>query len=78
MRCSSMLHVAGHAQRCRTCAAFQTTPPCQVFCNPNAHASAFDAKLLVTVRGVGGLRVVSEGRLSAVKSDVDALLAGSS
>eukprot|EP00775_Hariotina_reticulata_P009426 gene9426-9592_t len=43
----------------------------EVFCNPNAYATAFDAKLLITVNAKGGLRVMGEGRLSAVKADLD-------
>ncbi|CAD7704296.1 unnamed protein product, partial [Ostreobium quekettii] len=42
----------------------------EVFCNPNAHSSAFDAKLLVTVQAPGGLKMTTEGRLSNVKADL--------
>jgi len=42
---------------------------------PNAHATAFDAKLLVTAEAQGGLKVVCEGRLSASQGRcVDAFL----
>jgi hypothetical protein len=47
----------------------------EVFCNPNAHATAFDAKLLLTVRCSGGVKVTTEGRLSNFKADLDAFLA---
>ncbi|PNH10442.1 hypothetical protein TSOC_002835 [Tetrabaena socialis] len=43
----------------------------EVFCNPNAHTTAFDAKLLITVASEGGLKVTTEARLSAITSDVD-------
>jgi hypothetical protein len=46
----------------------------QVFCNPNAHSTAFEAKLLLTLQA-GGVSVETEGRLSAVKADVDNFLA---
>jgi hypothetical protein len=51
------------------------SPPArQVFCNPNAHATAFEAKLLLTLQ-VGGVSVTTEGRFSALKADVEAFLA---
>jgi hypothetical protein len=49
----------------------------QVFCNPNAYTTAFDAKLLITLwsgEGSKALRVTTEARLSAVSGDVDAFL----
>ena len=45
----------------------------EVFCNPNAYATAFDAKVLITLRGQG-LKVTTEGRLSNLKGDVDTFL----
>lgn len=46
----------------------------EVFCNPNAYSTAFDAKVLVALRTAGGVRVTTEARLSALKSDVDAFV----
>lgn len=46
----------------------------EVFCNPNAHATAFDAKLLITLRTKDGVKVTTEGRFSAIKADVDSFL----
>ncbi|KAG2436102.1 hypothetical protein HYH02_011612 [Chlamydomonas schloesseri] len=52
----------------------------EIFCNPNAHTTAFDAKLLVTLWspsvGGQGLKVTTEARLSAVTSDLDNFLQG--
>ncbi len=45
----------------------------EFFCNPNAYTNAFDAKLLITIKSGEGVNVTTEGRLSAVKSDMDAL-----
>lgn len=46
----------------------------EVVCNPNAYATAFDAKVLITVRSAQGLKVTTEGRLSNLKGDVDTFL----
>ncbi|PNW83148.1 hypothetical protein CHLRE_06g308600v5 [Chlamydomonas reinhardtii] len=53
----------------------------EIFCNPNAHTTAFDAKLLVTLWSQGavsgsGLKVTTEARLSTFTSDLDSLLQG--
>lgn len=46
----------------------------EVVCNPNAYATAFDAKVLITIRSSEGLKVTTEGRLSNLKGDVDTFL----
>ncbi|GIL83222.1 hypothetical protein Vretimale_11270 [Volvox reticuliferus] len=48
----------------------------EVFCNPNAYTTAFDAKLLITLGSRGGLTVTTEARLSAIASDLDNYLQG--
>ena len=42
-------------------------------CNPNAYSTAFDAKLLMTLRA-SGVSVTTEGRLLALKADLDGFL----
>ena len=47
---------------------------CVRACSPNAYSTAFEAKMLITLESRDGLRVTTEARLSAIKSDVDAFL----
>jgi hypothetical protein len=42
----------------------------EVVCNPNMAPTAFDARVLVTLRA-GGVRLTTEGKLSALKADVE-------
>lgn len=46
----------------------------ELFCNPNAYSTAFDARVLVTLKAAGGVAVTTEGRLSALKADVENFL----
>lgn len=51
-------------------------PLIELFCNPNAHATMLDAKVLVTLRSGEGLQVVTEATLEQVRAGVkDALVA---
>lgn len=46
----------------------------EAFCNPNAHSSVVDAKVLLTLRA-SGVSVATEARLSGVRADLDAYMA---
>jgi hypothetical protein len=41
-------------------------------CNPNAHASPFDARVLVTAQGADGMAVTTEVPLTALRADLGA------
>lgn len=45
-----------------------------MFCNPNAHATVVDAKLLLTIKA-GAVSVTTEGRLSGIKADLENFMA---
>ena len=42
----------------------------EAFCNPNAHSSPFDAKVLVTAKGRDGVAVSMEMPLTGLRSDL--------
>ncbi len=44
----------------------------EVFCNPNAHNSAFDAQVLVTMHAAGGIRLLAEQQLTRFQDELDA------
>lgn len=46
----------------------------ELFCNPNAYSTAFDARVLVTLKAAGGVAVTTEGRLSGLKADIENFL----
>ena len=46
----------------------------EVCCNPNAYTTAFEAKILITIKTQDGVKVMTEGRLANIKSDLDAFL----
>eukprot|EP01026_Neomeris_dumetosa_P057569 TRINITY_DN5302_c0_g1_i5.p2 TRINITY_DN5302_c0_g1~~TRINITY_DN5302_c0_g1_i5.p2 ORF type:complete len:165 (-),score=14.80 TRINITY_DN5302_c0_g1_i5:216-677(-) len=46
----------------------------EVFCNPNAYQTAFDAKVLVTLKTQGGINLTTEMMFSSFKQSLDACL----
>lgn len=46
----------------------------EIFCNPNAAATAFDAKALITIKTKEGVRITTEGRISSLKEDLDSYM----
>ena len=49
-------------------------PSIELFCNPNAHATAFDARVLVSLTSADGLHVVTEATLEQVRAGVKDVL----
>eukprot|EP01025_Chloroclados_australasicus_P046122 TRINITY_DN5089_c0_g1_i1.p2 TRINITY_DN5089_c0_g1~~TRINITY_DN5089_c0_g1_i1.p2 ORF type:complete len:150 (-),score=4.25 TRINITY_DN5089_c0_g1_i1:254-703(-) len=43
----------------------------EIFCNPNAYQTAFDAQLLITIQTQGGIKLTTELMFSAVKQALD-------
>ena len=61
---------------CAGDAAQGEVPVFEIFCNPNAHTTAFDAKVLITLQTGEGVQVVTEAPLEQVRAGVkDALMA---
>lgn len=50
----------------------------EIFCNPNMHSTAFDAKMLVTVKTPQGVNMMAEGSLSTIRADLQAFLGNTS
>eukprot|EP00210_Caulerpa_lentillifera_P003351 g3197.t1 len=46
----------------------------EVMCNPNAFPSAFEAKLLVSLKARNGIKISGESHLSQMKSDLQIFL----
>eukprot|EP01024_Parvocaulis_polyphysoides_P016316 TRINITY_DN17234_c2_g1_i1.p1 TRINITY_DN17234_c2_g1~~TRINITY_DN17234_c2_g1_i1.p1 ORF type:complete len:152 (-),score=4.53 TRINITY_DN17234_c2_g1_i1:124-579(-) len=46
----------------------------EVFCNPNAYQTLFDAKVLVTIKTKGGISLATEMMFSSVKQSMDSTL----
>lgn len=68
--------ITGPSLRCALAGSGEGDPVAllELFCNPNAYSTAFDARVLVTLKAVGGVAVTTEGRLSAFKADIDNFL----